>query len=158
MFLKAPQVRLEHAKRSFGIPRVNARGPLNGLRGLSVAVRCAAPRRRAPRRGEDGFRNPFIQITHKGAQRLSNRPTVSLSNLCADLASPCRGDLAPSTSPCLPRSLATTMTISAISHQSRSRPLGEQTWKAEDIAETIALTLSPVREATSEGFRALKIW
>ena len=41
--------------------------------------------------------------------------------------------------------------------QSRSRPLGEQTWKAEDIAETIALTLSPVREATSEGFRALKI-
>jgi hypothetical protein len=50
------------------------------------------------------------------------------------------------------------MTISTISHQSRSRPLGEQTWKAEDIAETIAfLTLSPVREATSEGFRALKI-
>jgi hypothetical protein len=50
------------------------------------------------------------------------------------------------------------MTISTISHQSRSRPLGEQTWKAEDIAETIAfLNLSPVREATSEGFRALKI-
>ena len=39
--------------------------PSNGLCGLSVVVRCAAPQRRVPRRGEDRSRNPFIQITHK---------------------------------------------------------------------------------------------
>jgi hypothetical protein len=48
--------------------------PSNGLCGLSVVVRCAAPRPRVPRRGEDRFRNPFIQITRKGKNRRDGGP------------------------------------------------------------------------------------
>ena len=39
--------------------------PSNGLRGLSVVVRCDALRRLAPRRGGGRFWNPFSQITRK---------------------------------------------------------------------------------------------
>ena len=35
----------------------------------SVVVRCDAPRRRVPRRGEDRLRNPFIEMTRSSKKR-----------------------------------------------------------------------------------------
>ena len=70
----------------FRHPMYPRRQPSNGLCGLSVVVRCAVLRRHAPRRGEDRFRNPFIQITRKGRKQGRDR---SLKNWATEARRAC---------------------------------------------------------------------
>jgi hypothetical protein len=77
VFLKAPQVRLEQAKCSFGIPRIHPGSPQADYAAFLFLYDAPPLRRQAPRRGEDRFRNPLVELrasNETGAGSISAAP------------------------------------------------------------------------------------